>query len=185
MRHPFPPTYPTFNSSRSFFVWLVLPLVLGQLLFCVATRETTSLVPVFQNRCLISRLLYVMHKEGIRNWETVRGFNVTWYVASVCCMMVVSNSVVLCVSKRVEESPVDTRLLSAVFVCHFALATLWASLPFHISLYHCSVRNYGPLYWFKNPTDRKTFQIIIVWSWGHLQFIIHAFFFLSRYSTFE
>ena len=57
---------PTFNSSRVSFVRILCPLVLGQLLFCVARFERTGLLPALLDCCLVSGLHYIMHIEGIR-----------------------------------------------------------------------------------------------------------------------
>lgn len=164
MRHPFPSPTP-----RLIRVAPPLSDLCGvfwdSYCFCVATCGTTGLVPVCQDRCLISGWHDIIHREGTHNWENVKGF--IWPVRGFSnSLRVVDKSVVSCISVRVEESP-KTLLLSAVYVCLSALAALV-----------CAVRSYDPCYWFKNPADRKAFQIRIV----NLDICNLSY---SRYSTFE
>jgi len=123
MRHPFPSPTP-----RLIRVAPPLSDLCGvfwdSYCFCVATCGTTGLVPVCQDCCLISGWHDIIHGEGTRNWENVEGF--IWSVRGFSNTLRVVDKSVVCISVRVEESPIDTLLLSAVYVCLSALATLCA-----------------------------------------------------------
>ena len=160
-------TNPTFNSSCSSFVWLVWRVVLGQLLFLCCHVWNNWPCTSASRSLPYSGLLYIMHPEGIRNWENIKGFSVTVRGFSNR-LRVDDKSVVLCISIRVQESPVETLLLSAVYVCLSALPTLCAQSK--VTIHFCR---------FKNPADRKTFQIRTV----DLEDICSLSY--SRYSTFE
>jgi len=166
MRHPFPSPTP-----RLIRVAPPLSDLCGvfwdSYCFCVATCETTGLLPVCHDRCLISGWHYIIHTEGTRNWKkmsrglmwSVRGFSNS--------LRVVDKSVVLCISGRVEESPIDT------------FASCCLRLPLAARNPVCAIRSYDPFYWFKNTADRKAFQIRIV----DLEDLSSSSY--SRYSTFE
>jgi hypothetical protein len=67
MRHPFPSPTPRLIRVAPPLSDLCGMLFWDSYCFCVATCETTGLVPVRQDRCLISGWHFIMCTKGTRN----------------------------------------------------------------------------------------------------------------------